>query len=122
MDDKIRNHLLRERDDAIARLRRLDPVAEDVPAPVRPDSVFDRADEILANEQRELGLLSRQRLAARINGLAAALRRLEQGTYGRCTECGNEIEPARLAAIPEAATCVRCQADLEARAARGAAA
>ena len=37
-----------------------------------------------------------------------ALRRLDDGTYGVCTSCDERIEPARLAALPEAAECVDC--------------
>jgi DnaK suppressor protein len=37
-----------------------------------------------------------------------ALRRLDEGTYGVCTSCDELIEPARLAALPEAAECVDC--------------
>lgn len=37
-----------------------------------------------------------------------ALRRLDAGTYGICTSCDEPIEPARLAALPEAAECVDC--------------
>ena len=37
-----------------------------------------------------------------------ALRRLDDGTYGICTRCNEQIEPARLAALPEAAECVDC--------------
>lgn len=37
-----------------------------------------------------------------------ALRRLDDGTYGICTSCDEPIEPARLAALPEAAECVDC--------------
>jgi|ERR1700682_1927012 len=35
-----------------------------------------------------------------------ALRRIEAGTYGKCLDCGREIEPARLEAIPWAEYCL----------------
>jgi RNA polymerase-binding transcription factor DksA len=40
----------------------------------------------------------------------AALVRIDQHTYGRCTDCGNEIPDGRLDARPDAARCVNCQA------------
>jgi RNA polymerase-binding transcription factor DksA len=46
--------------------------------------------------------------------LVAAFRRLEDGSYGRCVECGVGIEAARLAALPETATCIECAQDAEA--------
>ena len=38
-----------------------------------------------------------------------ALRRIEDGTYGRCIDCGREIEPARLEAIPWTPYCLEDQ-------------
>ena len=40
----------------------------------------------------------------------AALARLDDNSYGKCTDCGNEIAEGRLEARPEAARCVSCQA------------
>ena len=77
------------------------------------DSVWDEADHIQASEQREMGLMSRERLVERIERLTAALKRVEDGTYGTCTECGKSIGQARLKAIPETSTCVSCQEKIE---------
>ncbi|SFV24226.1 TraR/DksA family transcriptional regulator [Pseudidiomarina donghaiensis] len=41
---------------------------------------------------------------------AAALQRMRSGEYGYCVECGEEISAARLAAKPDVALCVDCQA------------
>ncbi|MCL6648184.1 MAG: TraR/DksA family transcriptional regulator, partial [Chloroflexi bacterium] len=43
----------------------------------------------------------------------AALDRLRDGEYGTCVECGEPIAPARLRAMPEVLTCVRCQDRIE---------
>jgi RNA polymerase-binding transcription factor DksA len=43
-----------------------------------------------------------------LEGVVRALRRLDGGTYGICCTCDEPIQPARLAAIPEAAECVDC--------------
>jgi RNA polymerase-binding transcription factor DksA len=39
----------------------------------------------------------------------ATLARLASGTYGRCANCGQDIPPRRLQALPAAALCVTCQ-------------
>jgi len=39
----------------------------------------------------------------------AALHRMEHGTYGKCDRCGDEIDFARLKAVPEATLCLHCQ-------------
>jgi RNA polymerase-binding transcription factor DksA len=41
-------------------------------------------------------------------GIRAALRRMDEGTYGTCANCGAEIAPARLAALPTATLCINC--------------
>jgi DnaK suppressor protein len=43
----------------------------------------------------------------------AALKRLDDGTYGRCVDCGKQIPAARLEVRPEAARCVEDQAKAE---------
>lgn len=43
----------------------------------------------------------------------AALARLDAGSYGYCTACGEEISAARLAASPEVARCFNCQTAAE---------
>jgi DnaK suppressor protein len=40
---------------------------------------------------------------------------LADGTYGTCKECGREILPERLEAVPEAVRCVDCQRHFEGR-------
>lgn len=45
---------------------------------------------------------------AEIAAIDAALRRLDDGTYGICVSCGDEISAARLAARPASAECVDC--------------
>jgi DnaK suppressor protein len=69
------------------------------------------------SEQREMTFAVRGLLVERANRLAEALERLRSGEYGVCEVCGEAISPARLRAIPEVMTCVRCQ-DAEERRAR----
>jgi RNA polymerase-binding protein DksA len=38
-----------------------------------------------------------------------ALHRMAHGTYGKCDRCGDEIDFARLKAVPEATLCLHCQ-------------
>ena len=57
-------------------------------------------------QQRDLALRDRSR--AELVRVDAALRRLEDDTYGTCITCGNPIAPERLEAIPWAPTCIDC--------------
>src|SRR3982751_5808125 len=59
-------------------------------------SYADEVDEIQANERREIGFATRELLVDRVNRITAALERLDEGEYGVCVECGENIAPARL--------------------------
>ena len=48
-----------------------------------------------------------------LDQIEAAIQRIEDGSYGRCEECGERIPKTRLNAIPYAAECVRCASQRE---------
>jgi DnaK suppressor protein len=73
----------------------------------------DEVDVIQINEDREMTFATRSLLVERANRLAEALERLQDGEYGVCQECDEAIAPARLKAMPEVMTCVRCQDRIE---------
>lgn len=75
-------------------------------------SSIDNHTSDLGNEtmerQKDLGLIAQ---AQRTLGLCdEALLRIEQGTYGLCDVCGQQIPTERLEALPYALKCVACQA------------
>jgi DnaK suppressor protein len=45
-----------------------------------------------------------------IKQIREALKRIDEGTYGICAECGAEIDPRRLQALPYATRCISCAA------------
>lgn len=49
-------------------------------------------------------------LNRRLNQVKRAQEKLDEGSYGVCDRCGQDIGESRLAAIPEAVLCVACQA------------
>ncbi len=63
------------------------------------------------DQQRDLAL--RERANQHLAQVDAALARLDEGTFGRCTRCGRPIAPARLEALPWAAHCIECQTALD---------
>ncbi len=65
------------------------------------------------DQERNLALVGNLRQT--LESVEAALKRLEQGTYGRCETCGQPIDRARLKTLPYAAQCVKCQSHLEGR-------
>ncbi len=98
---------------AVARLRQMDGAValEELPGPIAGDG--DDFDEVQESVRREIGFATRELLVERVHRLQAALDRLRDGEYGTCTECGEPIAPARILALPEVQTCIRCQDRLE---------
>ena len=45
-----------------------------------------------------------------LRAIDEAIHRIDQGTYGVCMECENEIAPARLEAVPWTRVCIDCKA------------
>ena len=64
------------------------------------------ASQVFA-QQRDLAL--RDKADKELVLVEAALGRLDDGTFGRCLRCGQEIAVGRLEALPWAAYCIACQ-------------
>jgi DnaK suppressor protein len=69
----------------------------------------DQLDEIQAASQRALAVCKLDREFNQLRNTRAALRRIEEGSFGICQECDQDIHPKRLAAVPWATYCIRCQ-------------
>ena len=59
--------------------------------------------------EQDLDLTLMEMQADTCRRIDEALQRLEQGTYGSCEECDEEIPAARLQALPFATLCMTCQ-------------
>jgi RNA polymerase-binding transcription factor DksA len=113
--EEARTRLESERSAAIEQLRELG-IATDAGDGARDAATaipLDEGDQAQASERQDMSFVTRERLANRINRLTVALQRIHEGTYGTCDICGADIEPRRLAAIPEVTTCLQCQERLE---------
>lgn len=56
-----------------------------------------------------------QTLRQQLDEVHDALERIEAGTYGICTRCGQEISAARLDALPQTPVCIDCARETEAQ-------
>ncbi|HET9489804.1 MAG TPA: TraR/DksA family transcriptional regulator [Methylomirabilota bacterium] len=112
----VRTRLDQDLKAAVSRLRQLRGAAavEERPGTIGGTCPFaDEVDGIQASESREIGFATRELVRERVNRLSAALDRMNDGAYGACVECNEPISLARLDAMPEVQTCLRCQDRLE---------
>ncbi len=75
----------------------------------------DSIDDIINATNRDFAVMQINRNARSLRDIDAAIERMNDGTYGMCGDCEEPISPRRLAAIPWATLCVRCQENADRR-------
>ena len=96
----------------IAQLTEAHPVPVDPLAGEAPQDFEDVAVDFLETQQEQSLLVNELALLTEVQ---RALKRIEDGTYGKCVNCGRPIPEKRLEAIPWAARDVKCEEQLERR-------
>ena len=71
--------------------------------------VLDAAETSESDIQDDIEFALIQMKAETLNKIEEALRRLEEGSFGYCFECGDEISEKRLRALPFAVRCKDCE-------------
>ena len=99
--ENLKVSLERELAEVESELEHLDDLLKE-----RGDYGYGRGDPSVY--QWEFNLALRERYRQRRDQIRSALRRIKEGSYGVCEECGGEIEPARLEALPLASLCIKC--------------
>ncbi|GGO64490.1 TraR/DksA family transcriptional regulator [Nonomuraea cavernae] len=96
----------------LADLDRSIGVLQGDPAAVREYSAADAGSDLTDADRAQamLTVATTQRRA-----VVDALKRLDEGSYGSCVDCGKPVPEGRLEARPEAARCVQCQGRRERR-------
>jgi len=73
------------------------------------------ADQSAVQQAQEIDAAQAERDLAELAEVNAALKRLDDGVYGDCADCGETVPLQRLLVQPAAARCAVCQASAEAR-------
>lgn len=101
--DEIRKRLLARREELKSAVQRHGEDSLDV----GDNDVQDEIDRVTTLEAKTASLELSTREFRSLEDVRAALQRLDEGTYGICVICGEEIEEARLRAIPETPYCIK---------------
>lgn len=87
---------------------------DEASAPVELDQTRQgRLSRMDAMQQQAMAQAGKASAQARLAAIEAALRRIDDGSYGECRECGEMISSARLTARPEALLCITCESAAE---------
>ncbi len=79
----------------------------------RPFDIGDEGDRADSERTQEVSVLLSVRDKEKLLAIDEALDKIQEGTFGECEECGEEIGAGRLKAMPLAKLCVSCQSQLE---------
>ena len=69
----------------------------------------DALDEVQHAAERELAIRNLDRESQLLRNVRGALRRLDEGIFGVCMHCDEDINPKRLNAVPWTPFCIQCQ-------------
>jgi DnaK suppressor protein len=69
----------------------------------------DQLEEAQYKSARELAVANLSRESTLRQGVAMGLLRIQDGTFGTCVHCGDDISRRRLEAVPWTPFCIRCQ-------------
>jgi DnaK suppressor protein len=92
-------------------LTELEARAEHLMADLTEAMSADFEEQAIEAEDDEMLLAQETLVAHKITAILAAIKRVDEGTYGICTTCGGKIASARLEAMPEAIQCISCVND-----------
>lgn len=73
----------------------------------------DALDEVQLAGERELAIRNLDRDSNMLRQIRRALARIDDGSYGVCLHCDEDISPKRIAAVPWAAFCIKCQEQVD---------
>jgi DnaK suppressor protein len=77
------------------------------------EKASDTLDEVQLMRERELAVRNLDRDSNLLRQIHQAISRIAAGTYGLCLHCDEEISPKRMAVVPWAGFCIRCQEKID---------
>ncbi len=104
--EELADHLAERKRELSAELERLTEVPDETTAVAFGKRIGDGTTEAVERLSTTAAAMS---ISSSLRGIERVLAKLEDGTYGRCDDCGEAIPPERLEARPITAMCVRCQ-------------
>ena len=105
----LREQLEQERGHLAAELEQLRAAA--YPSDERREgSPFGkREEEATESLELERRLALEKQTREQLGEVEAALAKFDQDTFGKCENCGQQIDPARIEALPQARLCLKCK-------------
>lgn len=108
--EKMKKELLEEKETILKSLANQNSDYKKLMENAEPGDEIDVASDVIDGRMLEtLGVKDQNKLTS-INN---ALKRIENGTYGKCLKCHKEIPQERLEILPETVFCIKCKTEQE---------
>ena len=108
--DEMRDLLLKMKEETLQEINKAIKSGSEKPSDEPSGDIYDQA----SNERdRELDLILNDREREKLRNIDEALLKINEGEYGICEECEEEIPVGRLKIVPFARYCVKCKSDIE---------
>jgi DnaK suppressor protein len=108
--DEMKAILLKMKEETLQEINKTLKSGSDITSGEPSGDIYDQAS---SERDRELGLLLGDRDREKLRSIDEALLKIEEGEYGICDECEEDIPIGRLKVVPFAHYCVKCKADIE---------
>ncbi len=109
--EKIKKILLTQKEELIKKTQ--DTIRDE--SEFDKDDLPDEIDHASSEYSQSLTLRLRDREQYLLNKIMKALKKIDEGTYGVCESCGDDIDVKRLMARPVATLCIKCKEEQEKR-------
>jgi RNA polymerase-binding transcription factor DksA len=108
---KLRDDLISEKEEIESEIRSI--ASENPLVKGDFDVKIDDLGESMEDAAQELSELDRNQamvaaLEKRLKDISHAIEKIDSGSYGKCENCSDKIEPSRLKAMPVASLCISC--------------
>lgn len=107
---EMKSVLIKMKEDTLSEIKRALKSGANTTTGEPSGDIYDQAS---SERDRELDLLLGDREREKLANIEEALLRIQDGEYGICEECEEEIPLGRLKVLPFARYCVKCKSDIE---------
>ena len=108
MDDKAKSELKLRIESLIEEMEYEISLLEEHVKPVSPENSLGRISRMDAINNKGVAEASMRSKKSKLSKLRVSLQNIDKEDFGMCSECGSEIQQARLMFLPESTRCMRC--------------
>lgn len=108
MKQENQNEMLKIIQDKIKETKEEISHLEELTKPIGPDNAYGRLSRMDAINNKTINDAALRNQKSQLQKLERAMTKIEEGNFGKCVKCGNDIPVGRLKFMPWTTKCVKC--------------